>query len=589
MGKKKLIHDPRRPQLFSNEQLGLPPDDYEYREIIKTDVMGNIIRQRIVAKTKDAFVRQAREIWGDQYDYSESVYTDNKSPITIRCKKHDHYFTVAMAQNHVIKQHGKVRPTGCDLCMEEEKGYNPNNRGPRPRRTPEERIRAFMEEKLRKEEKARQRELEKKIKREQRQEKSSRQRHVRHAYEKSLIEKWKAKDFYEAQFKERVFQMYGDDLDTSLVDYQGREVPVTLICRHHGIFEITPRTLLSGTKTTPPHGCWKCSGLQDPADRFVLTAKDFNQRVQSLYRLKGLSFPLKRKIKPTDKITAVCRKHGEITHDAMWWYHGKGCEYCNGKWYAPHWKDYARQVHGDKYEYVGDAPVNQTDYIHYICPTHGLQEQEYRVHVGMHCGCPECANYPNKKTPLERCNEWIAKCEEKYEPGRYDYSRAHETYVNNDSLVWIRCCIHNKWFQTTPDNNLRTVNGSCPICSIEFRESEGEANIRRWLLKHDIINFKQDEVTLPNENPRCKRQFLRPDFWLPDYNLFIEYNGEQHYEDVDYFFDDNFTFEDQQIRDQTLRDYCRKNNIQLLEIPYTEFDKIDEILTNTLLRPKAKG
>ena len=92
MGKKKLIHDPRRPQLFSNEQLGLPPDDYEYREIIKTDVMGNIIRQRVVAKTKDAFVRQAREIWGDQYDYSESVYTDNKSPITIRCKKHDQYY-----------------------------------------------------------------------------------------------------------------------------------------------------------------------------------------------------------------------------------------------------------------------------------------------------------------------------------------------------------------------------------------------------------------------------------------------------------------------------------------------------------------
>ena len=63
---------------------------------------------------------------------------------------------------------------------------------------------------------------------------------------------------------------------------------------------------------------------------------------------------------------------------------------------------------------------------------------------------------------------------------------------------------------------------------------------------------------------------------------------EQHYEDVDYFFNDDFTFEDQQIRDQTLRDYCRKNNIQLLEIPYTEFDKIDEILTNTLLRPKEK-
>lgn len=30
MSKKKRIRDPRRPQLFSNEQLGLPPDPYEY-------------------------------------------------------------------------------------------------------------------------------------------------------------------------------------------------------------------------------------------------------------------------------------------------------------------------------------------------------------------------------------------------------------------------------------------------------------------------------------------------------------------------------------------------------------------------------
>ena len=577
---KRRIRDPRNPQLFSNEQLGLPPDDYEFREVIKTDENGRIIRQRIAVKTKDAFVRQARKIWGDQYDYTDSVYTGNKDPITIYCPKHDYHFTVPLAQNHLVKPGSKISPTGCPYCTQEKIGFMPGNTKfmtDEQRERNERKQREKEEAKRRKEERERRKALGLVSK------KDPREREKQKKEEEDFIRKWNAKDLLEARFKERVFQKYGDDLDTSLVDYQGREVPVTLICRHHGIFEITPRILFSGSKSTPPHGCWKCSGLQDPAERFVLTAKKFNQRVQKLYMLKGLTFPLKRKIKPTDKITAVCRKHGEITHDAMWWYHGNGCEYCNGKWYAPHWKDYARRVHGDKYEYVGDAPVKQTDYIHYICPTHGLQEQEYRVHVGLGCGCPQCANYPNKKSPMERCQEWIAKCIEKYGEGRYDYSRAHEDYVNNDSLVWIRCCIHNKWFQTTPDNNLRTVNGSCPICSADFTETQGEAEIRRWLLKHDIINFKQDEVTLPNENPRCKRQYLRPDFWLPDYNLFIEYNGEQHYEDVDYFFDEDFTFEDQQIRDQTLRDYCQRHGHSLLEIPYWDFKRIDEILTNELL------
>ena len=70
---------------------------------------------------------------------------------------------------------------------------------------------------------------------------------------------------------------------------------------------------------------------------------------------------------------------------------------------------------------------------------------------------------------------------------------------------------------------------------------------------------------------------------MPDYNLFIEYNGEQHYEEVDYFFDDDWTFEDQQIRDEAVRRYCRDHGHNLMEIPYWDFKRIDEILTDKLL------
>ena len=571
------------PSLFPDDQQHPANMEFQGYKIV-TNKNGETQRLAIIRRTKEDFIRKSQAIWGDQYDYSESVYAGSKSPITIRCKKHNHYFTVPFAQNHYIKPHGNVKPTGCDLCSAEALGYYPKNRGPHHIRTKEERRRD-------EEEKARRREERKQRAEQRKYEHSEEARQKRQQEQQAYIDRWQAKDINEARFKERVFQMYGDQYDMSLVDYQGNDKEVTLICRHHGLFEIKPRILLVGISHggvhKPPHGCWKCCGLQDPLEKPVLTAKDFNQKVRRIYQYKPLTFPIKKKISLSANVTATCAKHGKITHKAQWWLDGNGCEYCNGKWYAPHWKDYARRVHGDKYEYVGDAPVKQTDYIHYICPTHGLQEQEYRVHVGLGCGCPKCANYPNKKTPLERCNEWIAKCEEKYEPGRYDYSRAHETYVNNDSLVWIRCCIHNKWFQTTPDNNLRTVHGSCPICSIEFRESEGEATIRRWLLKHDITNFKFDEVTIPNENPKCKRQYLRPDFWLPDYNLFIEYNGEEHYEDIDFFFDEEFTFEDEQIRDETMRQYCRDHHHNLLEIPYWDFNLIAEILSDVLLKGKT--
>jgi hypothetical protein len=154
----------------------------------------------------------------------------------------------------------------------------------------------------------------------------------------------------------------------------------------------------------------------------------------------------------------------------------------------------------------------------------------------------------------------------------------HEDYVNNDSLVWIRCCVHDHWFQTTPDNNLRTVNGSCPICSIDLKESHGEAEIRRWLVKHDVTDFQQDELTIQHNNPRCKRAYLRPDFWFNDRPLIIEYHGEQHYGYVNIFNDEDWTFEDQQIRDATLRDWCRSHGRRLLEIPYWEFKNVPSIL-----------
>ena len=558
--------------LFTDEEMGARQAKFEVVEQRMTYRDGEAFLTPVYRKTKAYYVEQARAIWGDKYDYTDSVYLENKKPIIIYCPKHDYHFRVAMAQNHILKPNKTFRPTGCPICAAEKlhkKEYGTdwhkylkvcakNNRvgliHPKPKKhhmTPEERA---EQERIKKEKlEAKQRE------------------------EKAFMAKYGAKSMPEANFIKKLRERYGGQYDTSLVDYQTDSKPVTLICRDHGMFEMSPRTLLRGSHGVKPHGCWLCEGMEPPKPK--MTAKEFYRRMATFNKYSGLKFQRKRVVKSNTKIKAVCYKHGEIEHDVQWWLDGKGCEYCNGKVYYPHWKEYAREKHGDKYEYVGEPPTSIDDMIHYICPEHGLQEQRFDVHVRQGCGCPKCANYPNKKTPLERCNEWIAKCIEKYGEGRYDYSRAHEDYVNNDSLVWIRCCIHNKWFQTTPDNNLRTVVGSCPICALVYKESEGEATIRRWLVKHDIWDFKQDEVTIEHHNPRCKRQYLRPDFWLPRYNLFIEYNGEQHYEEVNIFNDDDWTFEDQQIRDQTLSDYCRKHRINLLEIPYWDFKRIDEILT----------
>ena len=84
----------------------------------------------------------------------------------------------------------------------------------------------------------------------------------------------------------------------------------------------------------------------------------------------------------------------------------------------------------------------------------------------------------------------------------------------------------------------------------------------------------------------------RFDFYLPDYNLFIEYDGEQHYRPVRFHGNDLSTtqaeFEEQQKRDKIKNKYCEDNNIHLLRIPYWETKNIETIITNHLQRLNEK-
>jgi hypothetical protein len=78
------------------------------------------------------------------------------------------------------------------------------------------------------------------------------------------------------------------------------------------------------------------------------------------------------------------------------------------------------------------------------------------------------------------------------------------------------------------------------------------------------------------------KALLRFDFFIPDYNLAIEFQGKQHYKKNCFNFDGYDDFEEVQIRDQIKRDYCASHNIKLIEIPYWDFPNISTILTQQL-------
>lgn len=87
--------------------------------------------------------------------------------------------------------------------------------------------------------------------------------------------------------------------------------------------------------------------------------------------------------------------------------------------------------------------------------------------------------------------------------------------------------------------------------------------------------------------------YYRFDFYLPQYNLFIEYDGEQHYKPVRYCTqsDDEVeqNFKRTQEHDKIKNEYCENNHINLLRIPYWEKENIEMIISNHLQRLNEKG
>jgi hypothetical protein len=524
----------------------------------------------VCVKPKEVFVEQARKIWGDRYDYTDSVYTNNKEPIVIYCPRHDLHFTVGMAQNHLIKPGAKGKATGCPVCSYEQqygKQYGPEWRETL-RLSPKQNRVGLIHPEPKEHKKTPEQIAAEKAEREAKAE-------ARRREEQAYMDQWQAKSIAEANFKKRMAEKYGDHYTFEHMDYKGSCRTVTITCKHHGDFNVEPREILTD-RTEGKHTHRECPVCEGREVKKHMTADEFFQRMHQLYDATELDFLTSEFKGKGKKVTAYCRKHGAITHYAEQWLEGKGCEYCNGKFYPPDFLQMARKAQGADYSYRGVNKIESranTVMVHCGNPEHKWHRMRVDL-VLQGCKCRECAG---RHQPLEQRREHFRQRVIK-KHGTKRFVIAFDEYVNNDTPISVHCLEHHYDYQTTPDNLLRKTGG-CPLCTA----SEGEVVIKGWLDNHDIPHTWHAQI--PNEDPTLPLQYVEPDFWLPSYNLYIEYHGAQHYENIDYFFKGKRirSFAVQQHRDRYLREYCERHGHNLLEIPHWDFNRIDEILTKTLL------
>ena len=110
-------------------------------------------------------------------------------------------------------------------------------------------------------------------------------------------------------------------------------------------------------------------------------------------------------------------------------------------------------------------------------------------------------------------------------------------------------------------------------------KSHGEIVVEE-ILKENNIKYKCQHRFDDCKNERC----LPFDFYLPEYNICIEYQGKQHYQVVDYFGGEK-GFKERQRNDAIKKKYCADNNITLLEIQYGETKENITIMILNVLNP----
>lgn len=301
-------------------------------------------------KTREKFIEDAIKFHGEKFDYSDVVYVDAKTKVKIKCKQHGIF-----EQN----PNGHLKGTGCKKCKYE--------LVVNAKRKP---LSEFLERATKahgdcydysKVEFCTFRGLITivcKIHGE------FKQKAVDHILGKGCK---KCGNVYKPTTEEWVKlakEKYGDKYDYSRSLYKNSHTYLTIICKEHGEFKLTPVAHLSKS-----HGCKKCSNrVRYTTDEWKRVAIDIHS---DLYDYSKVSFT-----RGIDEVIIICKKHGEFNQQANLHLMGSGCTLCKNKtesklfiWLKENYSSTLSQKTfdwcisdetGAKYRYDFYIPENQT-------------------------------------------------------------------------------------------------------------------------------------------------------------------------------------------------------------------------------------
>lgn len=232
--------------------------------------------------------------------------------------------------------------------------------------------------------------------------------------------------------------------------------------------------------------------------------------------------------------------------------HSRRCSSCYGNKKLSK-KEIEQKLRDDGYTLLTDYKSANEKITVLCCNNHEWITTWGKIQSGRKC--PYCSgkfnNYETIKTMIES--------EEGYKLLTFDCNNLRDR-------LDIQCNNNHKYSAT---GSTFKQGHRCPYCN----KSRGEKIISDILYKYDIYYIPQYKF----DDCRFKH-VLTFDFYLPEYNMCIEFDGEFHYKPI--MGVDEFA--KGYVRDDIKNAYCNENNISLIRIPYWEKENLEQILLNEL-------
>lgn len=216
--------------------------------------------------------------------------------------------------------------------------------------------------------------------------------------------------------------------------------------------------------------------------------------------------------------------------------------------------------------------INSSNYVEFECCLcdHKWLAKPGNILSGK--GCPNCHHIATGNRCRKEHRQFINELSQ-----INSRVKIHDTYAGNTIKLTTECLVCGHIWKAAPKTLLK--NKGCPVCN----SSKGEIKIFEYLSIKGIEFIHQqsfDNLLGLGGNP------LSYDFYIPKFNMLIEYQGIQHEKPIDFkgagYQNAKYNLRIQKEHDKRKKDYAKYNQIELLEIWYWDYDNIEFILDNVI-------